>query len=164
MIKYINKRYAVISVALSLFPSVLTGCTSYGFKYKENSNDEIVAEGTISYDYLKKCYYVEIEDQDYDKTEYYITRRSIPIVACEDIKCIYEDIVTGKEIFWGKETDSNCYILIDVSTNRKIINEIKVEDYLYGSDFIKNSYTVEDVKTILDEMKKIEENKKLVKE
>ena len=31
-------------------------------------------------------------------------------------------------------------------------------------DFIKESYTIDDVNKILDEMKKIEENKKLVKE
>lgn len=148
MIKYINKKYAAISVALSLLPSVLTGCTANGFEYKENSNNEIVAEGTISYDQLKNCYYVEIENNDYDKMEYYVTKIYFGS---------YIDLLTEKGIF-------KTLLDYDIDINNRRLNKkIQVENYLLSENFIKENYTVEDVKKILDEMKKIEENKKLVK-
>jgi len=155
MIKYINKKYAAISVALSLLPSVLTGCTANGFKYKENSNNEIVVEGTISYNQLKNCYYVEIENPDYDKMEYYISKKERTYRS--DLY-LYIDLFIGKKIFEKCEDD-----YYKNKTSRFLKIEDKLEDYLLSENFIKESYTIDDVNKILDEMKKIEENKKLVK-
>ena len=168
MIKYINKKYAAISIALSLLPSVLTGCTPYGFKYKENSNNEIVVEGTVSYEYLKNCYYVEIENPDYDKIEYYISEKNgiykSEYYTSKLFGYTYKDLLTNKEVYRRNLNDFEYYSQTSNETNRNFVNEIKLEDYLYSSNFIKSNYTVEDVEKILDDMKKIEENKKLVKE
>ena len=70
-----DKKFIASSVALILLPSVLSGCTANTFRYNSGDNHEIVVEGTVSYNYLKECYYVEIENPDYNKTEYYIANK-----------------------------------------------------------------------------------------
>ena len=157
MIK-INKRFIASGVALTLLSSVFTGCTARVFKYTENSNNEIIAEGTVSYDYLKNCYYVEIENANYDKIEYYIAHLEVNYNFYGPNVYKYVNLLNGVEVY-RKTTN---YEFND--TNRRLISEKKLDEYLYSSDFIKQTYTVDDVKKILNDIKENEQGKKLVKE
>lgn len=161
-INNINKRIISSSIALALIPSVLTGCTTSRFEYSTNENNEIVASGTISYEILKDCYYVEIENPDYDKMEYYIASKDNYqyYAANTVVGYSYYDLLTDREIY---QRNTNDYESL-YKTNRKFIKEIKVEDYLLSENFIKNAYTVDDVKNIFDAIKENEQGKKIVKE
>ena len=165
MIKNINKRFIASGVALTLLPSVLTGCSA-GFKYNEGDNHQIVASGTISYDYLKECYYVEIENPDYDKTEYYIAERKEYHPYNSPNWYEYIDILTGKKIFQRMKDENSYYIenSTDYNSSRFMKKEIKVEDYLFSENFIKHAYNVDEVNQIFDAIKENEQSKKLVKE
>ena len=71
-----------------------------------------------------------------------------------------------KEFFKG-ETNKNTYYKSDLDNNdssRLLNKEFKVEDYLLSENFIKNAYTIDDVKKIFDAIKENEQDKKLVKE
>lgn len=169
MIKNINKRFIVSSIALTLLPSILTGCSAYGFKYEEDDNGQVVLTGTISYEYLKECYYVEIENPDYDKIEYYIASKdnvlSIQYYGTKKVVGYrYYDLLTNREIYQRNKDDYNYNNESSNKTNRKFIKEVKVEDYLLSENFIKNAYTADDVKQVFDAIKENEQSKKLVKE
>lgn len=165
MIKNLNKRLIASGVALTLLPSILAGCTA-GFKYEEDNNHQIVVSGSIPYNYLKECYYVEIENPDYDKTEYYIAERKEYHPYFSPNRYEYIDILTGKKIFQRKMIDNSYYTekSNDYNSARFIKKEIKVEDYLFSENFIKNAYDVNDVKQIFEAIKENEQSKKMVKE
>lgn len=171
MIKNINKRFIASSVALTLLPSVLTGCTANTFRYNSGDNHEIVVEGTIPYDYLKECYYVEIENPDYNKMEYYIASKdnvlSIQYYGTNKVVGYrYYDLLTNREIYQRNKDDYNYNNESSNKTNRKFIKEVKVEDYLLSENFIKNAYTADDVKQVFEAIKEneIAKEKELVKE
>ena len=152
---------------MSLLPAVLTGCNPNRFSYDTNENNEIVANGTINYAVLKECFFIEIDNPDYEKIEYYIVERrtgggffGVPEYY------YYDDITTGKRVF-QRETSKNTYYCSDLDNNnslRLLNNELKVEDYLFSENFIKNAYTIDDVKKIFDAIKENVKEKKLVKE
>lgn len=166
MIKNINKRFIATSIALTLLPSVLTGCRN-GLEYQENENGQVIVNGNISYNTLKNYYFIEIDNPDFDNTEYYIAQRE-SIKPLENIIYTYTDVLTNKEIFRRKENNNEYFdeglFANDIVTNRKFIKEIKVEDYLLSENFIKNTYTVDEIKQILEAIKENEQSKKLVKE
>ena len=170
MIKNINKRFIASSVALTLLPSVLSGCTANGFSYNEDKNGQVVASGTIDYDYLKNCYYVEIENPNYDKIEYYIAERKgiyeSHIYSSSLSGYVYNDLITNKEVYRRNLNDFEYYSQTSNKTNRKFIKEVKVEDYLLSENFIKNAYTADDVKQVFEAIKEneIAKEKELVKE
>ena len=157
MIK-INKRFIASGVALTLLSSAFTCCTARVFKYTENSNNEIIAEGTVSYDYLKNCYYLEIKNPDYDKIEYYIAYLEVNYNVYGPNVYKYINLLNGVEVY--RKTTNDEFN----GTNRRIISEKKLDEYLYSSDFIKSTYTLDDVKKILEAIKENERGKKLVKE
>lgn len=167
MIKKISRRKATLSIALSLLPSVLTGCSPNRFSYDSNEKNEIVANGTINYSVLKECFFIEIENPDYDKIEYYIAeRRSSGGLFNVREYYYYDDVSTGKRVF-QRETNKNTYYKSDLDNNassRLLNKELKVEDYLLSENFIKNAYTIDDVEKIFDAIKENEQDKKLVKE
>lgn len=168
MIKNINKKFIASSVALTLLPSVLTGCTVNTFKYNSRYNQEIEVEGYVSYDFLKECCYVEIENPDYDKIEYYIANKAGYYSSDTHtlVGYFYYDLLTNKEIYRRNKDDYNYFNESSNVTNRKFVKEIKVEDYLFSKNLIKNSYDVNDVKQIFDAIKENEtkKEKELVKE
>lgn len=155
MIK-INKKIVSSSIALTLLPSVLTGCT---MKITKNHDNSVITEDKgIPYDYLKKCYYLEIKNPDYDKIEYYIAYLEVNYNVYGPNVYKYINLLNGVEVY-GKTTNDEFN-----GTNRRIISEKKLDEYLYSSDFIKQTYTVDDVKKILEAIKENERGKKLVKE
>ena len=164
MIK-INKKIVSSSIALTLLPSIIAGCTA-GFKYEEDNNHQIVVSGSIPYNYLKECYYVEIENPDYDKTEYYIAERKGYHPYISPNRYEYIDILPGKKIFQRKMIDNSYYTekSNDYNSARFMKKEIKVEDYLLSENFIKNAYNSDEVNQILEDIKENEQGKKLVKE
>ena len=154
MIKNINKKFIASSVALTLLPWVLTGCTVNTFKYNNGDNHEIAVSGVVSYDFIKECYYVEIENPDYDKIEYYIANKAGYYSSDNTlVGYFYYDLLTNKEIYRRNKDDYNYFNESSNVTNRKFVKEIKVEDYLFSENLIKNAYDVNDVKQIFEAIK-----------
>lgn len=169
MIKNINKRFIVSGVALTLLPSVLSGCSAGGFKYYPDENNQITPSGYITYDTLKNYYIVEIDNPDFDSSDYYIAKRNT-IKPLENLIYVYTDVLTDKEVFRRKENGNEYFDegfpVRDIVTNRKFVKEIIIEDYLLSENFIKSTYTVDDIKQILNAIKENEnaKEKELVKE
>lgn len=169
MIKNINKRFIASSVALTLLPSVLSGCSISGFQYIPDENNQVTPSGYITYETLKNYYFVEIDNPDFESIDYFIAERDM-IKPLENIIYVYTDLLTDKEVFRRKENGNEYFDegfpARDIETNRKFVKEIKVEDYLFSENFIKNTYTVDDVKQILEAIKENEtkKEKELVKE
>jgi len=158
---YINKKICVGALMLTLLTTPLTGCSnSNTFQYSTNEQGEIVATGTIDYDVLKKCYFIQIEKtieidgKCYKKSECYIAKKQTSRYG--QIHWYY-DILTEENVFSGDFVDEG----------EQITKEIKIEDYLYAFEKIKNSYTTDEIEILIEDMKKefvdLEE-KKLVKE
>ena len=159
MIK-INKKIISSGVALTLLPSVFTGCT---MGHTKNHDNSVLSEDKgISYDDLKDCYYVIIENDSLQENEYYIARCNY---FCEGGVggFLYNDIKTNKEVFKRSYKNYDYFYWTPNGSDRKFINEIRLEDYLYSLGMIKFYYSNDDINNILEEMKKID-SKELVKE
>ena len=76
---------------------------------------------------------------------------------------LYNDIKTNREIFKRRYINYDYFYWTPNGSCRKFIDEVKLEDYLYSLGIVKFYYTEEDIKSILEEMKKTN-NKELVKE
>ena len=76
---------------------------------------------------------------------------------------MYNDIKTNKEVFKRSYKNYDYFYWTPNGSDRKFINEIRLEDYLYSLGMVKFYYSDDDIKIILEKMKKIE-NKELVKE
>ncbi|MBQ9071599.1 MAG: hypothetical protein IJY25_00370 [Bacilli bacterium] len=158
---YINSRLAAGVLMVTLLTTPLTSCSSANtFEYSVNEQGEVVASGTLDYDELKKCYFIQIEKtieidgKSYKKSEYYIAKKGSSRYGHRHW---YYDILTEKNVFSSDFADE-C---------EQITKEINMEDYLYVFEKIKNSYTADEIEILIEEIKKefvdIEE-KKLVKE
>ena len=154
---YINSRFAAGTLMLTLLTTSLTGCSRPNtFEYSVNELGEVVVSGTLDYDELKKCCFVQIEKtieidgKNYKKSECYIAKKQDSRYG--QIHWYY-DILTEKMLFSSDFADEN----------EQIIKEINMEDYLYVSEKIKNSYTADEIKILIEDIKKqfvdIEEKK-----
>lgn len=156
----INKRILIGTITLALVNGSFVGCSSVqSFQYSTNEQGEIVTEGTTDYNYLKECYFIVVENPDYEMTEFYIAskvQRYYSHLPVSDT--YYYSVLNGKEVY---STVDNA------ESNRTLKFETKLDDYLFSMNEIKSTYTKEDVEIILDQMEKnyIKENdKELVKE
>jgi len=159
-IKNINKKLLASTLALTFLTIPLVGCSKSTFEYSTNEQGEVVATGTVDYDVLKKCYFVQIEktieidEKNYKKSECYIAKKQASRYG--QIHWYY-DILTEKNVFSNDFADEG----------EQITKEINMEDYLYAFEKIKNSYTADEIEILIEEIKKefvVTEEKKLVKE
>lgn len=116
------------------------------FKYTKNDFGEYIAEGTIKYEKLKGCIFIQIENSVSNTNEFYICRKS---------GVSYINVLNNKKVYENYSGDEN----------RKIVNEIPVGDYLYGYNNVKEEYTPSEVENLLEQIKndEKEEEKTLVK-
>ena len=161
------KRVLTGSVALTMLTSSLTACNNNYFTYEESSNGEIITSGTIGYDILKKCYYIEVYNSVYDTTEYFITSRydaDIYQGIVIPLPLTYRNVINDKIVF--ECTDEEEKNTEDDTNSRTIIKEECLKDYLSENNLIKEQYTLEDVENILNGMKdkNAEYDKGLIKE
>ena len=148
-IRNINKKLIAGALVFTLVAVPLTGCQeNEGFSYEINVQGEYIALGNVEYDFLKQCLFLVVENSKYDTIEYYIVK--------ENTIFYYVDIFNNKTVI-----DKNR------EENRKILVNEKLSDYLYATNNIKASYTVEEVKLIFEQLKENylkQNNKELVKE
>lgn len=165
--KKVLKRVLTGSVALTMLTSSLTACNNNYFTYEESSNGEIITSGTIGYDILKKCYYVEIYNSTCETIEYYIVSRydaDIYQGIVIPLPLTYRNVINDKIVF--ECTDEEEKNTEDDTNSRTIIKEECLKDYLSENNLIKEQYTLKDVEAILNGMKdkNTEHEKSLVKE
>lgn len=112
----INKRFIASSIALDILPSTLTEWTTNSFQFIPDENGQVVTSGHITYNTLKKYYFVEIDNPEFDKIKYY-TANSDKIKTLDNLIYMYTDILTDKEVFEKKKMIMNIlmkYILIEI--------------------------------------------------
>ena len=148
-IKNINKKLLASGLALTLFTSA--GCKiSSEIKYKKDDQGYVVGiDGSISKESLSDCYLCKVENK---------------ITASEYYTIIKKTHVFAERVSFYKKTDlfTNQYLSND---SFEFSDEISVVDYLNTNGKIKDEYTEEELKQILDEyVSTLDNNKKLVKE
>ncbi len=152
-----------VSVAVTLSGAIVTAVIVSNeneknkyFNYSINESGEYIVDGTIKFEDLKKCYFVEIENPTCNSQEFYICRKP------SEGSSTYINLLNNEEIFEGKTFDTKK----DQNSERSIVNETVIEQYLYGFEQVKAEYTPDDVKEILEKIKATsleKEDKVLVK-
>lgn len=152
-IKNINKKVLAGLLTFSLVPMIFSGCEERDqFTYSINEQGEYVVEGNIEFDLLKNYYFIEIDNVQFQTKEFYIAeRRKIAGRYGVVLGYYYIDIFTQNEVFRKTSNGDN----FDSESSRVFINELELEDYLYGLNNVKGSYTKEDVETILNSIKEM---------
>lgn len=151
-ISNINKKILASGLVLTFLTTPLVGCSNLNttFEYSVNEQGQCEASGTISYNELKKCYFIGVKDHQEDDIEYHIAYD-------QTNRCsVFKDIFTCAWVYGSLNPN-----------DRILLTHEKLEYYLLKIDNIKTSYTKEDVEEILEQVKKIyleEDNKELVKE
>lgn len=142
-IKNINKKLIAGALVFTLVTVPLTGCEGYEeFEYTTNEQGEYIASGRIGYRTLKDCCFLAIENSTYSIVEYYIADEIKHNGRYSPTYSTYEDIFSGQQIFSTKD-----------SNNRKILICDVLEDYLYASNNVKASYSIEEVEVMFEELK-----------
>ena len=162
MIKDINKRFIASGVAFILLPSIFLGCNTSNGLYNEKDSRKEQPDDS-DYDFLSNCYYIEINNSETKQSDCYITNRN-EFQDGGKTGYIYRDILSSEDVYVRNKNNYDYFYWTPNETKRQFVNEIKIEDYLYSMNLIKNEYTQDDIKYILDEMSKINDEKKLVKE
>lgn len=150
------KKACLGCILASMLATSLTGCGKK-FSYVTKEDGSIETQGNVSYNYLKKCLFIQINYTDGTKT-YYIAKNKIAYD--------YYDISTGKEVLsYSYSPYDNSYVTSHISIAS--FNYISIEDVLIKYNFIKEEYSVDDTDTLYNMcVKEFEqdENKKYVKE
>jgi len=156
-IKNISKKLIAGALVFTLVAVPLTGCEEYeSFEYTTSEQGQYVASGKIDYKLLKTRYFLVIENSGYDVTEYYLAKETRHNNRYGPSYTTYADIFSNQTVFDSRSDG-----------NRQILVCDKIEDYLCATNNIKASYTVEEVKSILEQLKENylkQNNKELVKE
>lgn len=146
-IKNINKKIIAGTLALTLLTFGLSGCASIkDIEYRKNEQGYVDGiENNVSYRLLEYCKFCKIENKITEETYYTIVYNPNNYRWVEGY-----DIFTGQNLFEG-------------SYNLEIIDSVK--KWLNNLNMIKNEYTEEELKGILNAfIEKQEKNKQLVKE
>lgn len=146
-IKNINKKIIASTLALTLLTSGLSGCTSIkDIEYRRNEQGYIDGiENNVNYKLLEWCRFCKIENKITDEIYYTIVYRPSNYRRIE-----------GYDIFTSQNLSEGSY-------NLEIIDSVK--KWLNNLNMIKEEYTEEELKELLNTfIEKQEKNKQLVKE
>ena len=147
IIKSINKKIIAGTLALTLITSGLSGCTSIkDIEYRRNEQGYVDGiENNVSYNFLKKCSFCKIENKITNESYYTIVYNANDYRWAE-----------GYEIFTGRNLFEGNYDLEIIDSVKKWLNNLNM---------IKDEYTEEEIKELLNTfIEKQEKNKQLVKE
>lgn len=150
IIKNINTKLLAGTLVLTLLTTGLAGCTSIeDIKYTKNESGYIQGiDGTVSYETLKSC-------------DFYKVKNNI-------IQEEYYTILLYDFNFWDKNRLYDVFTKQDLTEGNFNFEAIdRVENYLISFNMVKEEYTEEDLKEILNKFIEIQEkenNKQLVKE
>ena len=148
-ISNISKKIITGTIIFALSTSTLTGCRAYGFAYVNNNEGIRQATVTVDNKYIEDCYYIEINNPNYENIESYIT------VKQNDYgKIKYYDVFTLQTIYIE---DDKQYKDVDV------VNIISVDKYLNKNKIKKDEYSVEYMEELLETIGTESSNKKLIK-
>ena len=150
-ISNIGKKILIATITLVVSTNSLTGCRAYGFTYENNKEGIRYATGTVDNKYIENCYYIEINDPNYDNIEKYLTVKE---TAYGETK--YFDVFTLETIY----VEDN-----EVFSNLDIEKIVSVGEYLKSKDIKKTKYTVDDMEELLElmENESAKKNKQLIK-
>jgi len=164
IILYQKKKLIVYTMMTTLGLTSLTGCVSSNFEYCTNGNGEVLVEGTIKFDDLKNLKLIHVTNKIAEFDEYYLVRYfdDAAISSFGSQAKGYVNIENNQIIYIYDDEDYQNF-------NIEIVVDHLI-DYLYKYDMIKETYNIEEVKKIKenllnDEMiNNIEEtNKKVLK-
>lgn len=133
-----KKIFAYIGVITTLGVSTLTGCNNNEFEYQYEENNLIV-NGTIDYNSLSELKLVYIENEQAAWEGYYLVQHKYD----RYIGNSYLDIETNKLIY--KETEEYANFKITFLVENMI-------DYIFKYNFLKEEYTIEDIKKLKEQL------------
>ena len=149
-INNINKKLIASALALTLITTGLTGCSDVSIEdisYVQNEQDNTQSiSGAVKYETLKYCAFYKVYNNKTDERYY--------TIALQDE---YNGSYTVKyyDIFTGQYLNYSDYVFKSIDT---------VENYLVNLDMVKDEYTEEELKGLLNVFINNQENsKQLVK-
>ena len=140
---------------------LLTSCNiknqNTGLYYTKKEQEKNEIDGTIPYNKMKNYKFIVLYNYNSNKEEYYISSKNT-IRGMNNSKYVYNDIFTGQEIF-KEETE-----LIEPTENKIKTNDIykvyeeSLEKYLINNNIIQKNYSIDDTKSILENLTKDYQN------
>lgn len=150
-INNINKKLILGTLALTLITIPLCGCSGMELKYEENSKGEIVCVENIKYKYLQN-YKVLVLGKD-DEQFFYIARLElIGDYGSNEAREEYFNVFGGDLVY-----------STNIETEFKLITVLELNDYLVSYNKIKKEYSEQELKELLETIKK-DFNKKTEKQ
>lgn len=154
----INKRLiaGMLGGIMLTTPLTLTGCNSYEYVTEENGNIYLDSDKMHPYNDVKDLHVINVKTKINENLylvyigKYFFT--GIPMD--------YHDVFTGKEII---HNNSNGVVTTE---GVELLSDEKIEQYLISYDMLKESYSVEDLKYLLEKIKQdvySDNNKELIK-
>ena len=153
----INKRViaAMLGGVMLTTPLTLTGCNSYKYVTEEDGNIYLDSDKMYSYNDVKDLHVINVKTK-INENLYLVY---IDKYFFADIPMDYHDVFTGKEII---HNNSNGVVTEGI----EMLSEERIEQYLISYNMLKESYSVEDLKLLLDKIKQdvySDNNKELIK-
>lgn len=158
-INNINKRLiaGMLGGVMLTTPLTLTGCNSYKYVTEEDGNIYLDSDKMYSYNAVKDLHVINVKTKI--KENLYLVYIDRYFFA--DIPMDYHDVFTGKEII---HNNSNGVVTTE---GVELLSEEKIEQYLISYDMLKESYSVEDLKYLLEKIEQDvyseKNNKELIK-
>lgn len=145
----INTKLTAGILAFALVSSTIVGVTTYNNIKLEQKKYESFT-GVVSFERLKKCYFIGVKNTE-GNINYYIAEKN---VLSNPNSYFYLDIISGKNIFVTKDLT---HFTVDI--NQELVDEVKIEEYLYDFNMVERMYSEENINTILEQIKQTKNNK-----
>lgn len=157
-IRNINRKLIAGTLVFSLASSIIIGNNVSNYIKLERQKYENFT-GVASFEKMKKCFFLEIYDNEEQTTGYYIAEKNEFFNEKGELfEYAYLNLLGRKNVFTYKVDNNVCY---PQTTTKTVINEVNLEKYLYGFGMIENMYSDKDVEMLLEQMKKINFNTKV---
>lgn len=138
-----KKRILAYITTTTLGISLLTGC-SEDIKYTTNENGVVEINDDFSHNFVSKLKFIRLSNSVVNKDSYFLVDSiSLTIGRGPNVK-YYNNIENGVTIY---EDGSSMYENFSVDI---IIDNM--EDYLYKYDMIKESYNLDDIKLLKENL------------
>lgn len=122
-------------------PLTLTACFSYEYVTTEDGSRMLDPDKMYSYNDVKKLHVINVKTKINEKIylSYIYYASGVPINYC--------DVFTGREIIHNNNNGDT------ITEGVELLSEESVEQYLISYDMLKESYSVENLKVLLEKIK-----------
>ena len=157
-IRNINRKIIAGSLVFSLTMSAVIGYNvSKHIKLERQKYENFT--GVVSFEKMKKCFFVEIYNKQEETMEYYIVQKYENFNKNgEIVGYSYLDLLEQKNVFIDRLAN-NTNFGFEEACDKTLVEELNMEEYLYSLKKIETMYSDEDIKGLIDQMKQMSSNK-----